>query len=216
MTGGVRWIDAPEQARAAQVAAWLVRLDDPQSDRWLARSPVLTTDFPIVAGRADAGERLVRRRLARLALGEMTGTPPAQVALGRTAEGAPIVSDPCGWHVSLAGGSPWCAIAVGRSPVGIDVERVEGEPLPPDLLTAAERTWIADRPAADRLRASLACWVAKEAHAKRFGHPRSLDPAAVETQPAGRPGFVRSGDDWSRVVFAGGVACVAAVAVDIE
>ncbi|WP_375380294.1 4'-phosphopantetheinyl transferase family protein [uncultured Sphingomonas sp.] len=216
MTAGVRWIDAPEEARSAQAAAWLVRLDDPRVDRWLARSPALAADLPIVASSADAGERLVRRRLARLLLGEMTGMWPAGVVLDRTAGGGPIVAVPADWHVSLAGRAPWCAVAVARSPVGIDVEPIAGEPLPLDLLTAAERAWIADRPAADRLRASLACWVAKEAHAKRFGHPRGLDPAAVETQPAGRPRFVRSGDDWSRVVFAGGAACVAAVAVDIE
>ena len=214
--GDVCWIDAPEEARATQAAAWLVRLDDPRVDRWLARSAALPADLPIIAGRADAGERLVRRRLARLLLGEMTGMPPAQMVLDCTTEGAPIVADPSGWRVSFAGRAPWCAIAIGRSPVGIDVEPVEGEALPVDLLTAAERAWIAERPAADRLRASLACWVAKEAHAKRFGHPRGLDPAAVETQPAGLPGFVRSGDDWSRVVFADGAACVAAVAVDIE
>ncbi|MGI4948691.1 MAG: 4'-phosphopantetheinyl transferase family protein [Janthinobacterium lividum] len=219
MTGAVRWIGAPDEASGSgdgRVAAWLVRLDDRRVERWLTGSPATPSDLAAVAAQVDAGDRLVRRRLARLLLGAAAGVPPASVTLERTVVGAPIVAAPGGWHVSLAGRAPWCAIAIGRSPVGIDVEPVGGEPLPDDLLTAAERAWVAGHPARDRPRASLACWVAKEAHAKRFGRPRALDPAAVETQPAGRPGLVRSGADWSRIVAGGDASCVAAVAVDIE
>jgi phosphopantetheinyl transferase len=218
VSGRVGWIDVPEAAaRDCAAVAWLVRLDDPRVAPWLAHSPLATGDLAAVAGRADAIQRLARRRLARLLLGRMAGIRPEGVELGRTEAGAPVILHPAGWYVSLAGRAGWCAVAAGRAPVGVDVEPLEGAPLPDDLLTPAERGWIAGHPPAERLRASIACWVAKEAHAKRFGRPRSLDPAAVDTQPAARSGAARSGADWSRIVPGGdGAGCIAALAVDIE
>lgn len=205
--GGVRWIGAPgEAAGTAEVTAWLVRWDDPRVDGWLAEVPPDPADLARFAGRADAGRRIARRRLARRLLGEVTDGP---AMLGEGPFGAAVVVAPAGWSVSLAGGREWCAIAIGREPLGIDVEPVAGEPLPPDLLTAGERVWLAGLPTHERPAASLACWTGKEAHAKRLGRPRQEEPSGIEVLG----GEARSASGRSRLEVRRGEGWVATVAL---
>lgn len=214
MSGGVRWIDAPEAAGAGDLpVAWLLRWDDPRVDGWLSRSAPDRADLARFAGRADAGRRIVRRRLARLLLATVGNCRADAVRLDDAAGGGVAVAVPAGWHVSLAGGGGWCAVATGPAPLGIDIEPVAGDPLPGDLLTVAERGRIAAMPAHGRLAASLACWAGKEAHAKRLGRPREADPAAIDVLVTGAVGLARSAAGTSRLAFRYGEGRIAAVAL---
>ena len=164
---------------------WLVSIADPTARARAEAIASTSADRTEVAGRRDAGERLLRRGLTRLMLASAGGCRPGTVTIARDADGAPLVVAPAGWHLSVAARWPDCAIGVARRPLGVDVERATDEPVAVDLLTAAERDRLAELPENLRARAFAACWAAKEAHAKWTGRPRSLDPASVETGVAG-------------------------------
>ena len=134
-------------------------------------------------GRHDAGERLLRRRLARLLIAAVGKTNPSGVRITPDAAGRPLVAKPHGWHLGLAARWPACLLAIARDPIGVDIE-LATEPLPDDLLTSAERRQIATMPRAERAMEGARRWAAKEAHAKWTGRPRALDPAQIETAVA--------------------------------
>lgn len=168
---------------------WLVDIDEPVARRRAEAVTAVTGELVSFANRGDAGERLLRRHLARLLLAAAAGCPAEAVRIERTAAGAPVVAFPTGWHLSVAARWPACLIGVAPFPLGIDIERHDPEPLPADLLTAAEQHQVAAMSPAERARHAARCWAAKEAHAKWTGEPRRVDPALVETA---MPPLVRS------------------------
>ncbi|WP_174291689.1 4'-phosphopantetheinyl transferase family protein [Sphingomonas bacterium] len=169
---------------------WLVSIDDSVVRARAEAVALLPGEAAAVAGRRDAGERLLRGRLARLLLAAAGNVRADRVAIERDAAGRPMVTTPHGWHLSVAARWPACAIGVAPCRLGVDIERIGEDALPVDLLTPAERQRLdsdlaapagshgaAERPGV----AAARCWTAKEAHAKWTGHPRDLDPAAIET-----------------------------------
>lgn len=155
---------------------WLVDLDDPITSARAGAVSLTAADRADLARHRDAGERLLRRGLARLLLAVAGGCHPDAIAIERSPAGAPVVTTPAGWHLSLAARWPMCLVGVAPVPLGVDVEAIV-EPLPDDLLTEVERhdhLLVGEKVAAQ-------VWAAKEAHAKWTGHPRDLDPAAIET-----------------------------------
>lgn len=215
----VHWIDDPDAARglpADAAIAWAWRDDDPRIPDWTARSVTTPDDRAAFAGRRDAGERLHRRRLARLLLGIVSGCRPDAIRVTRTATGAPRPVVPEGWHMSVAGSAGHALIALARAPLGADIEALPADPLPLDLLTAQERAMLAALSSADRARASLGCWVAKEAHAKRLGDPRRLAPHAIDTRLAGERGTATSAAGTSTITLRHRETSIAAIALPGE
>lgn len=174
------WLSGPvgDWPAADRPIAWHVRLDDPGLARLYAAAAVRAEDLRDLANKPGAELRLRRRQLTRLLLARMAELHPDRLQLGRSPLGAPLLVEPAGWHVSVAGRGAEALISVSRAPIGVDLEEMLDAPLPEDALTARER--LASR-SADPL-AWTACWVAKEAHAKRIGIASSVDAAAIDTQ----------------------------------
>jgi phosphopantetheinyl transferase len=177
--------------------AWSVRLDSEAAAAALARVQHTDRDLAEFAAAADAGNRLLRRRLARALVGRLAGAPAASILFGRTREGAPSLLSPKGWHVSVAGRPPSCLIGVSRTTIGVDLEPLGDAPPLWDMLTNAEREALESLPRAEQPHQWLRRWAAKEAHAKRLGYARHADPAAIET--SGDPPFARSGEGASTI-----------------
>ena len=182
-----RWLAGGEAQLAVVGGAptiWLVSIEDATA-RARAEGVMLTaSDRLAFAARHDAGERLLRRALAKLLLASAAECLAEAVTLDRNAAGAPVVATPRGWHLSVAASWPDCAIGIARQPLGIDLERVTGEPIAWDLLTPAERDGLAELPVAEQASAFVSCWAAKEAHAKWTRYPRRLDPASIQAGAA--------------------------------
>lgn len=125
----------------------------------------------LVALRDDADRQrfVAARALLRRVVGDVAGCAPAEVVLHQTCarcggpHGRPVVGH--GLEVSMTHAGGLVAVAVARSPVGIDLE-----PVP----TAAEE---------DR----LVTWVRSEAVLKATGHGLEVDPRLVDVGAAGEP-----------------------------
>ena len=175
------WLSGPvaHWPAADQPIAWHVRLDDPAMDPLYRSAAIRSEDLGDLANKPDAERRLRRRRLTRLLLARVAGVHVDAIGFGRSPLGAPQVIAPAGWHVSVAGRGGEALIGVSRMSIGVDLEAMLDTPLPDDAMTVAER----QASAAAGPREWTACWVAKEAHAKRVGIAASIDPEAIETRP---------------------------------
>ena len=133
----------------------------------------------------DRARFLAGCALAKTALARYTGLRPADVRFDRTCgqcgepHGKPVIEDGAVEH-SVAHSGDVVAVAVARTPVGVDVEQLDGRPHPlggdgdPEalarlVLSAAERAVLAAVPPADRARAFLVAWTRKEAVTKATG-----------------------------------------------
>jgi phosphopantetheinyl transferase len=163
---------------------WSLRLDGPDAEAAAARARALEADLADLAGAADADVRLLRRRLVRALIAQVTAIHPDDVRIARTAEGAPVLEEPEGCHFSVSGGWPLCLIGIAREPIGVDVEPLDDSPPLRDMLTALESKEVASPTD------WLARWTAKEAHAKRLGRARDADPAEIETEAKGEGLFL--------------------------
>ena len=133
----------------------------------------------------DRARFLIGCALAKTALARYTGRRPADVRFDRTCSQC---GEPHGKPVLLGGGvehsvahsGDLIAVAVARTPVGVDVEQLDGRPHPlggdgePEalgrlVLSAAERAVLAAVPPADQARAFLVAWTRKEAVTKATG-----------------------------------------------
>jgi phosphopantetheinyl transferase len=168
---------------------WLLDIDDAATRCRAEAVAPLPQEAALFAARCDAGRRWLRRRLARLLLAAAGSCRPDRVVIERSAAGAPVVVTPAGWYLSVAGRWRHCLVGIAPLPLGVDLERIErDQPVPPDLLTGAEREALALTAGGDRPRFFARAWAAKESHAKWTGAPRAVEPAVVETGVA----FVRS------------------------
>ena len=133
--------------------------------------------------------------LAKTALARYTGLRPADVRFDRTCgqcgepHGKPVIKGSGIEGSGIEGGvvehsvahsGDLVAVAVARTPVGVDVEQLDGRPHPlggdGDLealarlvLSAAERAALAAVPPAGQARAFLVAWTRKEAVTKATG-----------------------------------------------
>jgi 4'-phosphopantetheinyl transferase len=149
-------------------------LDDTEQQRWAAYR------------REDDRERfLVGCALAKTVLAGYTGRRPADVSFDRTCgdcgkpHGKPVTRGGVLQH-SVSHSGDMVAVAVARTPVGVDVEQLDGRPHPVGgdgnpqalarlVLADGEQTALAAvRPSA-RARAFLVAWTRKEAVTKATG-----------------------------------------------
>lgn len=170
-------LDDPLLRPGSDTVLWYVRLDSPTAEASARCASLLYADYCEFAKRPDAGMRGMRRRLSRHLIGKVTGLHPDAIVFVRAANGAPGLSVPDGWFISLAGTWPHCLIGLSRRPIGVDVEPADALPPPDDCLTPRELAQLgAGGP--DR---ALFRWLAKEAHAKRFAVASEVDPCEIET-----------------------------------
>jgi 4'-phosphopantetheinyl transferase len=152
----------------------------------------------------------------RRLLGELTGTPPADLRFGREAcprcggpHGRPVLERPTGGpQFSLSHGGELVLVAVAPRRVGVDVEPVRDTPPEPGLvewLHPAEQAVVRAAPEARRSAAFARLWTRKEAYLKGLGVGlgRALDADDVSVAVPG----------WQLVDLAPGKGHAGALAV---
>ncbi|MBE2990924.1 4'-phosphopantetheinyl transferase superfamily protein [Sphingomonas sp. CFBP 13603] len=149
---------------------------------WDGQSPVawsVAETGPYAAGRQDDA-RAIRRGLASALIRKLAGDS-VDVRLTRSPAGAPIVSAPGGWYLSLSSRGARALIGVARAPIAVDREVIDDHPPLWDMLTSTEAASLRRLPAPAQSRNWLRRWTIKEAHAKLIGEPRRIRPEAIET-----------------------------------
>ena len=170
--------------------AWSVDIEGMAADRALTTVQARADDLADAARRSNGAVSLVRRRLARALIARLADCHPDEVRISRSAEGAPIVTAPHGWHLSVSGHGRHCLIGLARVPIGVDMELTGDVDLLDDpiwdMMTFAEVDALRILSAAESRLEWVRRWTAKEAHAKLIGSTRRIDPACIETTPQGR------------------------------
>ncbi len=149
---------------------------------WDGQSPVawsVAETGPYAAGlQGDA--RAIRQGLAS-ALIRKLADDSVDVRLTRSPAGAPIVSVPGGWYLSLSRRGARALIGVARAPIAVDREVIDDHAPLWDMLTPTEADALRRLPALAQPHAWLRRWTIKEAHAKLIGEPRRIRPESIDT-----------------------------------
>lgn len=122
----------------------------------------------------DRERYFASRAALRLALSRLLGCAPQKVTLVKGEFGKPSVATAPELQFSLSRSGETALIAIsGVTPVGIDVEKINGSPgstrLPVSLLPASESSALLALNPAVRQTAFLRCWVRREALLKATG-----------------------------------------------
>lgn len=173
------------------------------------------------ASRQRLPHERTRRALAyalhRMFLADALDCEPAQVPLGRDANGCPRLAGDVAW-TSLSHADGLLAFAVcGASPVGVDVEPASRRPamegIAGSICHANERALLASLPGMSRAALLLELWVRKEAVLKAAGVGLEVPMTsfvAPRSAPVQVPGFATF---WRVSRIDAGPEAVAAVAV---
>jgi 4'-phosphopantetheinyl transferase len=134
----------------------------------------------------------------RRLLGSRLDLPPRRVPFAADAcvrcagpHGKPQLPAATGLHFSLSHAGDVAMCAVGRAPVGVDVEAVPAGAGYVELMGALEpreRRAVVALPAAERAAAFTQCWVRKEAYLKGTAEGLSREPEAVRVGVGARFG----------------------------
>ncbi|HJV61617.1 MAG TPA: 4'-phosphopantetheinyl transferase superfamily protein [Albitalea sp.] len=123
---------------------------------------------------ADRNRFVVARSTLRELVGRRSGLEPAQVRFVTNAFGKPGLAPPAALHFNTSHAGDWVLHALSAdAPVGVDVELIPTEPMPPEdfeqVLAPCERQRIVSLPTLQRTPALIALWACKEAYAKACG-----------------------------------------------
>jgi phosphopantetheine--protein transferase-like protein len=129
---------------------------------------------------SDKNRSLWAELFARWRLAEATGLSPAEIEISHDEKGKPFCKSPP-LSVSLSHSGPFIAVAVGKSAVGIDVERKR------KISLAVSRRWfrpeehefLTSLPEEERARAFFRFWTLKEAALKYTGEGLAGGPETV-------------------------------------
>ncbi|MBV9093179.1 MAG: 4'-phosphopantetheinyl transferase superfamily protein [Streptosporangiaceae bacterium] len=203
---GLARLQAPGELAAGTVDVWRARrqdasprhaglLDHAERRRWAAYR------------REEDRERfLAGCALAKIALAGYSGRRPADVRFDRTCghcgqpHGKPLLAG-ADLHHSVAHSGDVVVVAVGRAPVGVDVEQLDGRPRPLGggdpgalarlVLAASERAALAAADPSSRERQFLVAWTRKEAVTKAAGDGlRASFTKVVVAADAGTPRLI--------------------------
>jgi 4'-phosphopantetheinyl transferase len=159
-------------ATDAQVFALLLDADDlPPTPRDLDEAPQ--------GARRDAFLR--RRAATRRLVAQRLGVSASEVEIGHDAQGAPrLLAPQAPLFLSVSGREDFCAIAIGSSTIGVDIEPLEPETEPVrSALHASEAARLRALPKGAQSEAFLRLWTAKEACLKALGTGFSREPATI-------------------------------------
>jgi 4'-phosphopantetheinyl transferase len=149
---------------------------------WDGQSPIawsIAESGPYAASLQGDG-RAIRHGLAAALIRKLAGDSD-DVRLTRSPAGAPIVSAPGGWYLSLSSRGAHALIGVARAPIAVDREVIDDHAPLWDMLTPIEAASLRRLPAPAQPPAWLRRWTIKEAHAKLIREPRRVRPEAIET-----------------------------------
>ena len=175
----------PLKSLSPLVEIWVAPVDTRlRPDDWLDGDE--RAHFERLRLAADRGRFLASRVLLRCARSRCAPVPTRAWRFARLATGAWRILAPAETTLrfSIAHTDGVAVVAVRRgAAVGVDVESLD-RPLPPEalaaVLTAAEKTALSALPSADRGRALVTLWTAKEAYAKFIGLGAAVDFTQVE------------------------------------
>lgn len=129
---------------------------------------------------SDKNRSLWAELFARWRLAEAAGLSPAEIEISHDEKGKPFCKSPP-LSVSLSHSGPYIAVAVGKSAVGVDVERKR------KISLAVSRRWfrpeehefLTSLPEEERARAFFRFWTLKEAALKYTGEGLAGGPETV-------------------------------------
>ena len=165
---------------------WRVPLTEtsaPRRDEALTRAERAQRDRYLDPARADVFART--RAAARAILAPLCGLEPHALRIERDPGGKPrlCAAGAPSWNASHSG--RWALIAVGREPVGVDLEYARARP-PEELRPIARRVFHEEEmracdeaPAAARAAMFYRLWVRKESYMKWDGRGFTLGPSSL-------------------------------------
>ena len=146
----MHWFDDADAIAPALPAIWLIRTD--AEPRNLTERSAL------------------RRGNAQRVLARQFGCRQDDIVIEHDPAGRPQLALPGALHLSLATRAGTVAIGLAQHPLGVDVERIDAEALPPlDLLHPDERRFLETTAPPARALAFAHLWAAKEAYVKALG-----------------------------------------------
>ncbi|MCY7360184.1 MAG: 4'-phosphopantetheinyl transferase superfamily protein [Rudanella sp.] len=120
---------------------------------------------------ADRNRYILGRGLFRVMAGQITGKAPQSVSIVAVPTGKPILRENPNWHFSVSHTGDWVLLAVGQTPLGVDIEFVNPrfiiDDLIPSVLSAAEQRVLIE--STDSHLFFYECWTRKEALVKATG-----------------------------------------------
>ncbi|NNM74608.1 4'-phosphopantetheinyl transferase family protein [Enterovirga aerilata] len=133
-----------------------------------------------------AAGRDERRTLLRALAARMLDLSPNEVSISHGEGRAPRLTRPAGTrlYLSCAGRAGLAAMAVGRAPIGVDVEAVEPEAEPAwNVLHAEEQAFLCRLAPGERGGAFARLWACKEAYLKALGTGLAREPSSFAVLP---------------------------------
>jgi 4'-phosphopantetheinyl transferase len=213
----------------ANVHAWTINLALPDAAA-AELAGLLSPDEAAVADRFhfehDRRRYAVTRGALRTLLAGYLGATPREIEFVYGPVGKPELAGRAGLHFNVSHSRELAVIAVARSRVGVDVERLEAKPSLPRLVARLFAPADAERwralPAAEQTAAFYRSWTWKEAFLKATGRgfASSLDGFTLQLAPAGplaAPAEWLGADEpsaWSFAQFEPGEGFVGAVALE--
>lgn len=139
----------------------------------------------------------LRARISRAVIAAQTGRDAASIVIGHEPAGRPVLPG-VDLHLSHAARAGFVAVALARSPIGVDVEEVGHGPLPLAALHRAEQLWLAQIAEDRRAEAFARLWAAKEAYGKWAGTGLG-EPDRFALLATGETGFSVTGVPPARI-----------------
>ena len=122
---------------------------------------------------ADRYRGLAAALLPRLLIAHQSGQPLSAIHFERSPAGKPFYPLDLGFHFNLSHSGRYIALAVGPSPVGVDVEQLrptmDWDAIAKRFFAADEQRWLAGFDEAERQRRFIALWTRKESLLKATG-----------------------------------------------
>lgn len=180
-------------------------------------SPAALADFRAVLDPAEC-ERAAQFRLPRdrhryiarhgqlrVLLAERTGEPPSALRIAVDDHGKPFLRDYPGIHFNLSHSHGRALVAVGRDPIGCDIEWLNPElacrSVAERLFAPGECAALDTLPPEQWVAGFYNCWTRKEAFVKAIGLGLSYPLHAFEVSVGEAATFVSGGAGWSLTSF---------------
>ena len=130
---------------------------------------------------SDRNRSLWAELFARWRLAEIAGCSPSEIEISHDEKGKPFC-EKLPFSVSLSHSGPYIAVAVGKSAVGVDVERKRkiGLAVSARWFRPEEHALLLSLPDGERPKAFLRFWTLKEAALKYTGEGLSGGPETVD------------------------------------
>ena len=119
----------------------------------------------------DRKRSLIAELLVRRAAMRRLGLRPEQVVVDRNPYGRPYLPNVRHFKFNLSHSGEYVVIALGRRPVGVDVERIDrcNQDVAERFFSSSEVEYLRSLPATEQARAFTTLWTLKESYTKAEG-----------------------------------------------